>query len=68
MRHPYAWLYHFIPLVPTAVPLTLTRESSNESNWGGTGTFTSEGITFTERIGTLDVLSNGPALSGSMSY
>ena len=33
---------------------------------GGSGTFTAEGLTFTERIGTLDVLSNGTALSGSM--
>ena len=35
---------------------------------GGTATVTSEGIAFTERIGTLDVLSNGPVLSGSMIF
>ena len=33
---------------------------------GGSGAFISEGITFIERMGTLDVLSNGTALSGSM--
>ena len=35
---------------------------------GGSGTFTSDGVTFLERIGTLDVLSNGTALSGSMIF
>lgn len=33
---------------------------------GGSSTYTDEGITVIERIGTFDVLSNGTALSGSM--